>query len=303
MSGGRLIDGVTWGRRRGGWWSRQILSGQRRRSGRRCHVDVIVRRLIDGHGQGCWVRRRQHCLNTERHTRRWRGRGTRGGLRRCRLRNLCGTWGRRRHLARIRVRRQRRCSRGRRRRCCRARHCDVRRCWRRWQCRRGARSDTCEGRLLARCRRGRGRFPLLQDLLQGQLLWACSCVGCHRRAGRGRTRHRSAECGIDGGGRHVGVARAAWRRDAARARRGQDRRHDWHLGHLGGELGVPVLLLHPDHALHPAVQLVDVRHELVVELEALGGLNEQVLVGVERAREGFDLLLPRRYEVGHDAPR
>ena len=38
---------------------------------------------------------------------------------------------------------------------------------------------------------------------------------------------------------------------------------------------VPVLLLHPDDALYPAVQLADVRHELVVELEAFGGLDEK----------------------------
>ena len=68
-------------------------------------------------------------------------------------------------------------------------------------------------------------------------------------------------------------------------------------------IDVPVLLLHPDDALNPAVQLADVRHELVVELEAFGGLDEEVLVGVEGSGERLDLRLPGGDEVGDDAPR
>ena len=81
------------------------------------------------------------------------------------------------------------------------------------------------------------------------------------------------------------------------------RRHDGHLGHLGRQFGVPVLLLHPDDALDPAVQFADVRHELVVELEAFGGLDEQVLVRIEGACEGLYLRLPGADEVGDYAPR
>ena len=49
------------------------------------------------------------------------------------------------------------------------------------------------------------------------------------------------------------------------------------LDHLHFSISFPVLLLNPDDALDPAAQLVDVRHELVVELETFGRLDSAEL--------------------------
>ena len=92
--------------------------------------------------------------------------------------------------------------------------------------------------------------------------------------------------------------------------------------HLGRPF--PVFLLNPDDALDPAAQLVDVRHELVIELETFGRLDsaellisfknrkqsifdicldEEVFICVEGPREGTNLCLPGGDEVGDDTPR